>query len=360
LNFTIAKPALVAALTHAASVADRRTTTIPILSHVCLMAGSGLTVAATDLELSFVAEIEADVTDPGGITLPAKRLLDYVRLLPDAPITIKASGKDWVSITCGRSRTRIAGISVGSFPEIPTAPASMWSVSTQDIGRLIKLVVFAISREESRFTLNGALLTLTADTATLVASDGHRLALATVPTKFAGKPVSFLVPQRVLSEIPSVLGGHIQVAWDDTNLFFWTPGRALVMRGLSGKFPDYERVLPKEHAHMARINRKDLLTAIGRVAQFANDRSRGIIVEAAAGEIRLRAELADTGETSEAIGAECSATMTTSYNADYLREFLSATEAETVEYRFSGPDKPGEFGLPDDASCRYVVMPMRS
>src|SRR3954454_1591300 len=156
MEFTVSKSDLVRELSLSQGVVEKKTT-IPILSNVLLEAsGDRLYLTATDLDLGLRTSCPAKVKKEGSGTIPAKKLLDYVRLLPDAEITVKFGDNNWASLTCGRSRTRIAGMSRESFPELPAMPASVAEIPCAQLSGMIGKTMFAISMEESRFTLNGA------------------------------------------------------------------------------------------------------------------------------------------------------------------------------------------------------------
>src|SRR6516225_6489513 len=176
MEFTVSKSDLVRELSLSQGVVEKKTT-IPILSNVLLeAAGDRISLTATDLELGIRCSCPARVKKEGSGTVPAKKLLDYVRLLPDADVNMKFLENHWANITCGRSRTRIAGMSRESFPELPQMPETIAEVPIKTLTSMIARTSFAISMEESRFTLNGALLLMRPEGLTMVATDGHRLA----------------------------------------------------------------------------------------------------------------------------------------------------------------------------------------
>src|ERR1700730_9333561 len=177
MEFTVSKTDLVRELNLSQGVVEKKTT-IPILSNVLVEAtGDRIHLTATDLELGIRCSCPARVKKQGAGTIPAKRLLDYVRLLPDADVEVKIQENQWASLVCGRSRTRIAGMSRDSFPELPATPAPMAQIPVGVLSTMISKTIFAISAEESRFTLNGALLILKSTGVVMVATDSHRLAL---------------------------------------------------------------------------------------------------------------------------------------------------------------------------------------
>src|SRR5450631_651676 len=203
MEFTISKSDLVAELNLSQGVVEKKTT-IPILSNVLIeAAGDRIVLTATDLELGIRCSCPARVKKEGSGTVPARKLLDFVRLLPDGEINIKFLENHWASITAGRSRTRIAGMSRESFPELPQMPEKVAEIPVKLLSSMISRTSFAISLEESRFTLNGALLLLKTDSTTMVATDGHRLAYVEIVSPAAGTGKSFraLVPKKAMGEI---------------------------------------------------------------------------------------------------------------------------------------------------------------
>src|SRR5947209_424105 len=177
MEFTVNKSDLVRELSLSQGVVEKKTT-IPILSNVLVEAEKDrITLTATDLELGIRCSCPAKVSKPGAGTIPARRLLDYVRLLPDADVNVKVGDNQWASLLCGRSRTRIAGMSRESFPELPVMPEVLAEIPVAALASMISKTIFAISMEESRFTLNGALLIVKNTGLVMVATDGHRLSM---------------------------------------------------------------------------------------------------------------------------------------------------------------------------------------
>ena len=370
MEFTVKKADLVRELGLSQGVVEKKTT-IPILSNVLLEASDeGLTLTATDLELGIRSTCAAKVTKKGAGTIPAKRLLDYVRLLPDADVTIKFMENQWANLTCGRSKTRIAGMSRESYPELPATPEKIVDLPAGLLASMISRTIFAISNEESRFTLNGAQLILKPDSITMVATDGHRLALVEEKTTLEGISGAYkaLLPKKAMTEILKLAGdagadAKIAFSGDDNHLFFQFGDRLLLSRKLSGNFPDYERVLPKEHAHSVNLAKDELKATIERVAQFSDDRSRAIRLQVSPGEVKIYSSLSETGESEESIPVDYSGPLVEiGFNASYMIEFLRALPTPDAKFLFkdgqsAGEMQPGEAS--DTLTYRYVVMPMR-
>jgi DNA polymerase-3 subunit beta len=309
------------------------------------------------------------VVKQGAGTIPAKRLLDYVRLLPDADLTVRFQENQWASLVCGRSRTRIAGMSRESFPELPVMPAAVAELPIGLLASMIGRTIFAISAEESRFTLNGALIVLRPDTVTMVATDGHRLAMVENQESLLGisEPYRALLPKKAMSEILKLAQEvaaieRVRFAGDENHLFFQLGERLLISRKLTGNFPDFERVLPKEHANQVSIKREEFRASIERVSQFADERSRAIRLQIGPGEARVYSSLLETGESEESLPVSYDgAGVEIGFNAHYLLDFLRAVAEEDVRFYFKDAHSAGELRPGPDAvySYRYVVMPMR-
>jgi DNA polymerase-3 subunit beta len=348
-------------------------TTIPILSNVLLEAsGDRLYLTATDLELGLRTSCPARVKKEGSGTIPAKKLLDYVRLLPDAEISVKFGENYWATLTCGRSRTKIAGMNRESFPELPPMPEVVAELPSKQLTAMIARTMFAISMEESRFTLNGALLLLAPDSLTMVSTDGHRLAYVFRPSADgATAQVAYraLVPRKAMGEITKLgddADGKVRFSGDDNHLFFEFGPRLLITRKLTGNFPDYERVLPQENIHIASLSTAEIKGAIERVAQFADERSRAIRIQFTSGEVRVFSSALETGESEESVPGEYSGPdLEIGFNAQYLLDFLRAIPQERVLFALKDQKSAGELQpslTAEDAvkeQYRYVVMPMR-
>lgn len=370
MEFTVSKTDLVRELNLSQGVVEKRTT-IPILSNVLVEAqGDRIQLTATDLELGIRCSCPARVVRDGAGTLPLRRLLDYVRLLPDSDLNIKFLENDWATIACGRSRTRIAGISRESFPELPQMPEAVTEIPLGTLLKMIDRTIFAISSEESRFTLNGALLQLKVQALAMVATDGHRLAYVEAPTELPGlrSPLRALLPRKAMGELlklgqDSGTSPSVKFSSDENHLFFQMGERLLICRKLTGTFPDYERVLPKDHKVSVTLVRDEIRAVIERVSQFADEQSRAIRMQLCPGEVKVFSSISETGESEESVSAEYDGpVLEIGFNAHYLLEFLRVVSQERVVFAFKDAQSAVEVRPGGDAAeeqYRYVVMPMR-
>src|SRR5580693_2748034 len=237
MEFTVSRADLVKELNLSQGVVEKKTT-IPILSNILVEAdGERIHLTATDLELGIRVSCPARVKKSGGGTIPARRLLDYVRLLPDADVHVKIQDNHWASLTSGRSKTRIAGMSRESFPELPKMPEVLAEIPIGVLASMIGKTIFSISSEESRFTLNGALMVLKKGGLVLVATDGHRLAMIESTDELPGVTGAYraLLPRKAMIEIQKLAGdadGDVSVkfAGDENHLFFEVGERLLLSR----------------------------------------------------------------------------------------------------------------------------------
>ena len=351
------------------TLADRKNT-VPALGTLLIRADAkGLTITGTDVELGGISYCPAAIRATGSVAIPAHRLSDYVRMLPDSDMVLKAQNSGWVSLTCGRSRSRIATLSQESFPEMPKPPREGISFSAGLLARLIEKASVAVSSESLNTGLAGALLKIDNALLTMVATDGHRLALATAPVAVPAleKPVDVLIPRKMLAAFLRFAEGRndqlVRCAVTDNHIFFVWQERLLFSRKLSGTFPSYERVLPRSHAAFLSLNRNDLRSALERVAQFAESKTRCVVVEVSTNQLCVRAQDGAVGESEESLVISYAGEPARiGFNAAYLADFLNRAEHRNVQLLFNDADTATEWQPASDAAApdfRYVVMPMR-
>jgi DNA polymerase III subunit beta len=369
MEITVSKVELLRELTATQGVVERKTT-IPILSNYLFEAtGDKLSLTATDLDLSLRTSCNAKVKKEGACTIPARKLYDYVRLLPDADITIRLLENHWVSIRCGRSNTKMVGMAKSNFPGLPVFPsAGAIKIPAAVLRSMIAKTGFAIASEESRYTLNGALMVLKPESITMVATDGHRLAhVERAGEKFEGVSgeMKTLIPKKAMDELKSLLDSDIETidfAKDESTLFFRVGPRLLTSRQLTGQFPNYEAVLPKDITKSITLQGDELGAAIARVAQFADERSRAVRLRLEKGELKLSASSTETGESEDSIEvAYDGEPMAIGFNAQYLMDFIKATGSCEVKLELKDAQSAGQLrpAEGEDYKYRYIVMPMR-
>jgi DNA polymerase-3 subunit beta len=299
----------------------------------------------------------------------ARKFLEIVRSLVADEIEIALDGERSLTVRGGKARFRIHGLPASDFPTLPeVAGGSKLTLPLAHLRRLVGKVLFAVSSEESRFQLSGALLHLNGKRAELVATDGHRLALidAALPVETGEDAV--LVPRKALQELLRLEGdGELEFRRGEHHLAFRTGDREMICRILEGTFPDYERVIARNNDKKVVCDRRALAEAVGRVALMTGDRNRGVRLEFTEGEIGVAAANPDLGDASESLACEYSGpAIKIGLNPDYLGHFLAAVETDKVllELKDENSQCVGKPLAADGAEApdeRYlcVIMPMR-
>lgn len=370
MEFSVNKTELLKELSLAQGVVERKTT-LPILSNFLVEAQeSALKISATDLELGVLCVCPAKVKKEGAGTIPAKRLLEIVRSLPEAEIKFKMLENHWVQVTCERSSFKLVGMARDSFPVLPAVPKVLAALPAKVLSGLIQKTIFAISNEESRYTLNGALLLLKPESVSMVSTDGHRLAMVERDAEIEGlsSELRLLIPKKAMGELLRLLAesdGEMpaRLAKDESHLFFSVGERVLISRMLTGQFPNYEAVLPRENKRVVELDKDQITAAIRRVALLADERSRAIRMQLDKGKLEVFSSSGDYGEAHESLDVEyADAALEIGFDYQYLLDFLSVlgeggkVRLELKDEQSAGQLRPGG-DQPD--RYRYVVMPMR-
>jgi DNA polymerase III subunit beta len=368
MEFSVKKFDLLDELDLTQGVVERKTT-IPILSNLLFEAqDSRLAITATDLELSIRTSCEVKVKKEGAGTIPAKKLLELVRLLPDEEIRFKLLENHWMQVTCDRRNYKLVGMSKDNFPALPSFPTPLVKIPAKLLADVINKTTFAISLEESRYTLNGGLLVLKPGSLTMVATDGHRLAMVETDYKFDGflAETRVLVPKKAMSEVQRLAAksgdGMVEFAQDESHLFFQFGGRLLSSRKLTGQFPNYEAVLPRDVNKTVVLERAELLDALRRVSQLADQRSHAVKFMLAKEGLEISASSPEYGEAKEAIEKEFNGDpIAIGFNAQYLLDFLAAAADGPISFELKDDQSAGQLRplANDSTRYRYVVMPMR-
>jgi DNA polymerase-3 subunit beta len=372
MEITVSRQELVKELTATQSVVERKTT-IPILSNFLIEAdGDRLNITATDLDQAIRTSAAVKVKKPGACTIPARKLYDYIKLLPDGDISIKLLDNHWVQIRSGRSNTKMVGMARANYPQVPEFPSvAATSISTLALKTLIARTIFAISNEESRYTLNGALLVIKAESLAMVATDGHRLSYVEKPNELlegiSGEK-RVLIPRKALQELQQLLGTteaeKVEFADDEHTLFFRVGHRTLSTRKLSGQFPNFEAVMPRDNTKFAVVRSSELSASIQRVAQFADERSGAIKLRLEGNELKISSSSTESGESEDTIDTPYSSDpIMVGFNSVYILDFLKALGNEgEVRLEFKDSQSAGQM-RPEDPDAeykyRYVLMPMR-
>ncbi len=308
-----------------------RKTTIPVLANILIesIGEHEIRIVGTDLDVTIRCDAEADIVKSGSMCIQARKLFDIVRNLDGSDVHFKKEDNEWVTMKSGRANFRLAGVSREQFPEIPSFKSTPMKLPAAVFNYFIQNTAFAITNEVSRFTLSGAKFIVGDGTAKMITTDGHRLAYIekALTSGDSTDAIDTLIPKKALLELAKVsrdTSSDISFGEDPNHLYFEMEGRLLISRKLSGTFPNYEMVMPKDNDKAAIFDLDEMRAAVRRVSLMADERNRSIRVTVREGEIELSAKSSEEGEGIEAVQAEYSGEeFQLGFNWQYLLEFLN-------------------------------------
>jgi DNA polymerase-3 subunit beta len=349
-----------------------RKNTIPILANVLMEAnGDEVKLLATDLEVGLRSRCSAAVAKGGSLTLPAKKLYEIVKALPETDVRIEED-KNGVKVAADRFDSRMQTLPREDFPTLPESTGADSAMLPREVlKQMVAKTQFAITGEDTRYFLNGALFILGSDSMRLVSTDGHRLALISVPRdKGKGKgradeEVRVILPRKTLLELGRLLAegeGDIQYERGENHLFFDIGGRLLISRMIDGQFPAFERVIPKNNDKHVEFDRDRLTSAVKRVALLSNERSRAVKFQIDKGKVEIASSSPEFGEAKEVLMVDYAASpVTICFNAQYVLDFLGVIETDSVSLEFK--DEMSQAVMKpvgaEGYDYTYVIMPMR-
>ena len=359
-------------------VVDRKAT-IPILDNVLLEAVDGkVNMTSTNLEISVLSSCPATVSATGAVTIPLRRLHDYVQLLPDAELKMELTENYALILNCASARTSVSGSDKKNYPEMADFPEETVGVSPGILTDAIQKTMHSVADEQSRYTMTGALMVLSSDLLSMISTDGHRLSMFNQPTNPRGltEKIRILIPRKAMAELLKMIqepettessGGEkvealVEIANDKKHMFFRYGGRQLIARHLAGEFPEYMRVLPKDLDIELSLENSVLSAILRRVAQFS-DRSRTVELDLSDNKLTIRANATDIGQSEESIPVDYTGSgMKIGFNSSYMLDFLRVCSAPSVLLRLKDPKAAAQFEVPSgnsDFEYRYVIMPIR-
>ncbi len=341
-----------------------RKSTIRVLSHVMIEAsGEQVRLAATDLDVSLTSSVEGEVVQEGGVVVPAKKFHEIVRACSGDQLRLICDEGNALEIKAGKSRFKIHGLSTEEFPKLPKVEGESLNLPFATLQGMVGKVIFAVSTEDSRFQLNGALLKMKKGSMEIVATDGHRLALVENQVEGGEEAEGVLIPRKALMELQRLDGdGEVGFSRGENHLSFELGHRTLICRILEGTFPDYERVIARDHEKNAIISRAELLEVVQRVSLLTGDRLRSVRCEFGDDQLTVSATNPELGEAVEQL--ECSMTgdeVKIGLNPDYLAQFLTAVETKKIKIHLKDENAQSVAVPVEGKDTRYlcVIMPMR-
>lgn len=392
MEFVIKQSVLKDELGFVQGIVEKKST-IPVLSNILIesVGENNIRIVGTDLDVTIRCEAAADIKKAGSMCIQARKLFDIVRLLPDADVHFTKDENEWVKLNCGKSNFRLAGVAREQFPEVPNFKSAPMKLSADIFNHFIHNTAFAITNEQSRFTLSGAKFMIDGATARMVTTDGHRLAFIEKKlTTEATETMDALIPRKALMELTKIARdakGEVSFGEDPNHIYFEVNGRLLITRKLSGTFPNYEMVIPKDNDKTVTFDAEEMKNAIRRVSLMADERTRSIKMTVRTNEIEIGAQSSEEGEASEKVLADYTGEeVEVGFNAQYLQEFLnvvgageseaSETEKETdgetvrvkettnrlrIAFEFKDGNAQTQMNIAGDTNYdyKYIVMPLR-
>lgn len=394
MEFVIKQNALKEELGFVQGIVEKKST-IPVLSNILIESVGENTIrfVGTDLDVTIRCEATADIKQAGAMCIQARKLFDIVRLLDDADVHFTKEENEWVKLKCGKANFKLAGVAREQFPEVPSFKSAPMKLSADIFNHFIQNTAFAITNEQSRFTLSGAKFMIDGGAARMVTTDGHRLAFIEkkLTDSAAKDTMDALIPKKALMELTKIsrdAKGDVSFGEDANHIYFEVNGRLLITRKLSGTFPNYEMVIPKDNDKTATFDAEEMKTAIRRVSLMADERTRSVRMTIRPNEIEIGAQSSEEGEASEKVAAEYTGEeVQVGFNSQYLQEFLNVvgagesetegtnekeTDGETVRvkesanrlriaFEFKDGNAQTQLNIAGDKTYdyKYIVMPLR-
>ena len=367
MKFTIARDRLLKALQLATGVVERRQT-LPVLANLLIKANAdGVALTGTDLEVEMVARTDVDVEQPGEITIPARKLADIWRALPDgSDVSVSVEG-DRATVKSGRSRFTLATLPANDFPEIEGGETDVVvSVAQADLRALIDQVGFAMAQQDVRYFLNGMLFEVTEDHLRTVATDGHRLAMCTkgctLESPIAARRQA-IVPRKAVLELSRLLDEEdeaIRIQLGSNHLRVTKGPFTLTTKLVDGQFPDYDKVVPKDASRTLVGDRDTLRQGFQRASILSNEKYRGVRLAIASDQLTIQANNPEQEEAEEVLEISYDgAGLEIGFNVSYILDVLGAISGSEAKLTLSDGNSSALIEGLDDSNSLYVVMPMR-
>ena len=321
------------------SVVDKRNT-IPALSHIRIEASGkrAVRLAGTDLDQTLQCETEGQVQKAGVCALPGKKLFEIIRQLPDAEVRFESKESDRVLVTCERAQFKLAGMNPKDLPELPKFKESSAQLPADVVRQMIERTRFCITQEESRYTLSGAKFILRKKGVRMVSTDGHRLALIDNRAIRSEHEFDVLIPRGALAAVSRLAAAHegaVGINCDENHVYFEIGTRTLTARLLTGVFPNYEMVIPKNNDQKVEFDCAALLQIVRRVSVMTDERSRAMRLEFTKNKLTVRSEEDEQGAAEETVEIEYAGPPTViGINSAYLSEYLSVLGSGAIRFEF--------------------------
>ncbi|MES2825029.1 MAG: DNA polymerase III subunit beta [Pseudomonadota bacterium] len=366
MKFVVLREALLKPLQLVAGVVERRQT-LPVLSNVLIVLnGDQLSLTGTDLEVEIVGRVQlAQSGESGEVTVPARKLVDICRSLQEGANIEFFQEEQRIIVKSGRSRFTLSTLPAADFPNVEDTPGNLrFSCAQQEIKRLIERTSFAMAQQDVRYYLNGMLWEVRQDQLRVVATDGHRMAMCTRAVAVNTEDViQAILPRKGVLELLRLLDdstAQVEITLSANNIRVTSPEYTFTSKLVDGKFPEYERVLPRGGNKVVIGSRVELKQAFGRTAILSNEKYRGVRFLLSDGLLTIVANNPEQEEAEEQVAVDYSGeSLEVGFNVSYLQDVTNVINHENVKITLSDSNSSALLEDPDNGDSLYVVMPMR-
>ena len=366
MKFSVPRDALIKPLSLVAGVVERRNT-LPVLANVLLQVETDqLSLTGTDLEVELVGHVALPAPgDAGEVTVPARKLLDICKSLPEGSDLQFHVQEGKAVVNCGRSRFSLLTLPAREFPNIEDSIGShQFTLSAQHLRRLIDRTAFAMAQQDVRYYLNGMLWEIRGGRLRFVATDGHRLAICTLSETLPSvEDTQVILPRKGVLELGRLLGDdadEVTIILGSNHLRATTPGFSFTSKLVDGKFPDYERVLPRSAENVVIADRLQLRQAFTRTAILSNEKYRGVRLKLSSNTLEIEANNPEQEQAEVVVPVEYEGdALEIGFNVGYLLDVMGVLSGDAVRFSLSDPNGSALLEESEAGDSLYVVMPMR-
>jgi DNA polymerase-3 subunit beta len=364
MKFSVNRELLLKPLQQVAGVVERRQT-LPVLSNLLIqVADNQMSMTGTDLEVELIGRLAVTMTEGGEITVPARKLVDICREIPDKADIEFSLHENRLEIRSGRFRSTLSTLPAVDFPSVDqSSPELTTEVDSKALKKLLDKTAFAMAQQDVRYFLNGMLIEVGNGHVRAVATDGHRLAMSDLALEGLEGVKQVIVPRKGVIEIQRLLQeleDKVSIAIGSTHLCAASPMFTLTTKLVDGKFPDYDRVIPRDGDKVVFADKQELRQALSRTAILSNEKFRGIRVSLVSGQLQLSANNPEQEEAEETVSVEYQGdSLEVGFNVSYLQDVLGVIENDRVRVTLHDANSSAVLEDPELEDAVYVVMPMK-
>lgn len=364
MKLKVNREALLKPLQQVAGVVERRQT-LPVLSNVLMQVeGNQLSMTGTDLEVELIGRLTPDSAEEGEITVPARKLMDICRELPESAEIVFEYADQRLTVRSGRFRSTLSTLPAEDFPSVDRSAEEMTTtLDAKSFKRLLDRTAFAMAQQDVRYFLNGMLIEIGEGHVRTVATDGHRLAMSNLAIETDGGPRQVIVPRKGILELQRLLqeiDGDVKITIGSNHLCAESPDFTLTTKLVDGRFPDYERVVPKNGDKIVMADKQELRQALSRTAILSNEKFRGIRVNLSDGQLQLTANNPEQEEAQEVVSVDYrGGELEVGFNVGYIQDVLGVVDGDKVKITLADANSSALLEEPENDDSVYVVMPMK-